>query len=451
MEHKKHGSRLALHTTRVIALGFAAVILLGALLLTLPVSAADHRSVGFPDALFTSTSAVCVTGLIVRDTGTEFSTFGHVVILLLIQVGGLGFMTMATLIFMLMRKKITLGERLLIQESMNENRIGGMVRLIRWVAASAFTIELAGALVLSIRTVPMFGLAKGMFYALFHAVSAFCNAGFDLFGNYASLTGFRTDPLINFTIMLLIVLGGLGFGVLSDVAHTRSFRRLKLHSKLVLTATAIALASGTAFVLAVEWSNPATLGDLNPAQKGMAALFQSVTLRTAGFNTIDQAALHPATKLVSVVLMFIGASPASTGGGMKLTTIAVLFLTVRMISRGRSEISAFHRTIPRTLVQRAVAIVLIGFSVLLADVLALTILQPDAEFLDLAFECASALGTVGLSSEGTSALTPLARYLIILTMFAGRVGPLTLTLAIGRRQADTKDAIRYPEDRVLIG
>ena len=447
----KRTGRIAHNTTRVLALGFAAVILLGALLLTLPAASVTGESVGFSDALFTSTSAVCVTGLVVRDTGTEYTLFGQIVIILLIQIGGLGLMTVATLFFMLLGKRITLGERLIIQESMNEDRIGGLVRLMRWVAFSAFTIELCGAAVLATRLIPDFGFARGLYYSIFHSISAFCNAGFDLFGNYSSLTAYVNDPVINFTIMLLIIIGGLGFGVLEDLWRNRGFRRLRLHSKIVLWATGIAIAFGTLFTLAVEWSNPATIGPLNGFQKVMASMFQSVTLRTAGFNSIDQAALHPATKLISIVLMFIGACPASTGGGIKLTTLAVLIFTVRMVARGRSEICVFKRTIPRSLVQQATTVVFIGIAVLLVDVVVLTLLEPGVDFLDNAFECASALGTVGVSSIGSANLLPLARYFIIFTMFIGRVGPLTLTLAIARRQANSKDVIRYPEDRVLVG
>lgn len=438
-------------TTRVVVLGFAFVILLGALLLTLPISSSTGVSVGFFDALFTSTSCVCVTGLVVVDTGTAFSTFGHVVIILLIQIGGLGFMSVAMLYFMLLGKRVTLGTRLVIQESLNEDRIGGLVRMMRWVIFSALSIEGIGALILSTRFIPIYGFGKGLWYGVFHSISAFCNAGFDLIGNYQNLMPFQYDPVVNITICLLIIIGGLGFAVLQDIKHNRSFRKLRLHSKLVITFTAILLFGGTLIVLLVEWSNPATLGPMNFFQKLQAAFFQSVTLRTAGFNTIDQASLLPATKMISVILMFIGASPASTGGGVKTSTMAVLCLNVRMVARGRSEIAAYHRTINRDTMQRALAIVMIGLAVLLIDIMALTLLEPQANFLDLAFECASALGTVGVSSVGTGTLEPVSRMLLILAMYIGRVGPLTLTMALGHKQAQTKDAFRYPEERVLVG
>ncbi|HIQ81751.1 MAG TPA: Trk family potassium uptake protein [Candidatus Pullichristensenella stercorigallinarum] len=451
MKHDGHGARPVMSTTRVVVLGFAFVILLGALLLTLPISSSTGVSVGFFDALFTSTSCVCVTGLVVVDTGTAFSTFGHVVIILLIQIGGLGFMSVAMLYFMLLGKRVTLGTRLVIQESLNEDRIGGLVRMMRWVIFSALSIEGIGALILSTRFIPIYGFGKGLWYGVFHSISAFCNAGFDLIGNYQNLMPFQYDPVVNITICLLIIIGGLGFAVLQDIKHNRSFRKLRLHSKLVITFTAILLFGGTLIVLLVEWSNPATLGPMNFFQKLQAAFFQSVTLRTAGFNTIDQASLLPATKMISVILMFIGASPASTGGGVKTSTMAVLCLNVRMVARGRSEIAAYHRTINRDTMQRALAIVMIGLAVLLIDIMALTLLEPQANFLDLAFECASALGTVGVSSVGTGTLEPVSRMLLILAMYIGRVGPLTLTMALGHKQAQTKDAFRYPEERVLVG
>ena len=451
MKHDGHGIRPVMSTTRVVVLGFAFVILMGALLLTLPISSSTGVSVGFFDALFTSTSCVCVTGLVVVDTGTAFSTFGHVVIILLIQIGGLGFMSVAMLYFMLLGKRVTLGTRLVIQESLNEDRIGGLVRMMRWVIFSALSIEGIGALILSTRFIPIYGFGKGLWYGVFHSISAFCNAGFDLIGNYQNLMPFQYDPVVNITICLLIIIGGLGFAVLQDIKHNRSFRKLRLHSKLVITFTAILLFGGTLIVLLVEWSNPATLGPMNFFQKLQAAFFQSVTLRTAGFNTIDQASLLPATKMISVILMFIGASPASTGGGVKTSTMAVLCLNVRMVARGRSEIAAYHRTINRDTMQRALAIVMIGLAVLLIDIMALTLLEPQANFLDLAFECASALGTVGVSSVGTGTLEPVSRMLLILAMYIGRVGPLTLTMALGHKQAQTKDAFRYPEERVLVG
>ena len=435
----------------VIATGFAGLILLGSLLLSLPVASATDTPVSWFDALFTSTSAVCVTGLVVRDTGTAYSTFGHVVLLLLIQTGGLGFMTFATLILRLMRRSITLREKLIMQDSLNADVLGGIVQLVQWVALSTFTVELAGAALFAFRMIPLYGVGKGLFYALFHSVSAFCNAGFDLFGGGQSLTGFAGDGLMNFTAIALVVIGGLGFSVQSDILKHRRFSRFRLHTKLVLVSYGALLVFGFIVVLALEWSNPATLGQMPPAQKLMAALFQSVTLRTAGFNTFDQQAMRDCTKLICSVLMVVGAAPASTGGGIKVTTLAILLLTVRMVARGESSIRVFGRRIDATLMERALTILFIAMAMVFVDVCALSLLQPGFHILDLLYECTSAMGTVGISAIGSAALKPLARILIIVTMFTGRVGPLTLALLFARRQTRTKELIQYPEENVLIG
>ena len=435
----------------MIALGFLGIILLGSLLLTLPVASATGVRVPWFDTLFTATSAVCVTGLVVVDTGTVYSTFGHVVLLALIQIGGLGFMTFATLLFRIIGRSFSMRERMIMQDSMNEDDMGGVVALISWVARSAFTVELVGALLFAIRLIPLYGPAKGTFFALFHSVSAFCNAGFDLFGGGRSLTGFTGDALMNLTACALVVIGGLGFGALNDMLKKRSFRRFRLHTKLVLVSYFTLLLGGMLIVLALEWNNPGTLGPLSVKDKLLAALFQSVTLRTAGFNTVDQASLRDCTKLIGGFLMLIGAAPASTGGGIKVTTLAILVLTVRMVARGESSIVVFERRIDRELIQRTIAITFIAIAVAFVDVCALSILQPGAAFLDLYYECVSAVGTVGISAIGTSNLVPLARVLIIITMYIGRIGPLTMALLFMRRQNRSKELIRYPEDRVMIG
>lgn len=435
----------------MIAFGFAGIILIGSLLLTLPISSATAQRVPWFDALFTSTSAVCVTGLVVRDTGTAYSTFGHVVLLVLIQLGGLGFMTFATLIFRAMGRVFSMRERMLMRESMNEDDIGGVVQLVQWVARSAFTVEFVGALLFSIRLIPMYGPARGAFYAVFHAVSAFCNAGFDLFGGGQSLTGFRGDILINLTAIAMVVVGGLGFGTLHDMLEKRRFQRFRLHTKLVLVTYGALLAGGFVMVLALEWNNPLTLGKLSVGDKLLAALFQSVTLRTAGFNTIDQAGLRDATKLIGGLLMLVGCAPASTGGGIKVTTMAIMVLTVRMVARGESCIVVFDRRIDRALIQRTVAIVCIAVAVALVDVCALSLLQPQYAFLDLYYECVSAVGTVGISAVGTSNLGSVARLLIIVTMYIGRIGPLSMALLFTRKQSRARELLRYPEDRVMIG
>ena len=435
----------------MIALGFLGIILLGSVLLALPVASATGKGVPWFDTLFTSTSAVCVTGLVVRDTGTAYSTFGHVVLLGLIEMGGLGFMTFATLLFRLMGKAFSMRERMILRESLNEDDIGGTVQMVMWVARSAFTVQFVGALLFATRLIPLYGPLKGAFFALFHAVSAFCNAGFDLFGGGRSLTGFSGDILMNLTAIALVVVGGLGFSTLQDMLGKRSFRRFRLHTKLVLVTYGALLLGGFLIVLALEWSNPGTLGPLSVGQKMLAALFQSVTLRTAGFNTIDQAALRDSTKLIGGLLMLIGCAPASTGGGIKVTTFAIMVLTVRMVSRGESCIVVFNRRIDRELIQRTVAIACIAVAVAFVDVCALSLLQPEAAFLDLYYECVSAVGTVGISAIGSANLRPLARVLIMITMYIGRIGPLSMALLFTKKQTRARELLRYPEDRVMIG
>lgn len=440
---------------QIIVIGFALIILTGTLLLSLPAASATGESVGVFDALFTATSATCVTGLVVRDTGTEFSRMGQVIILMLIQVGGLGFMTIATLLFMLLGKRITLKERMLIQESMNESQLTGMVRLIRWVVLMTLMVEGAGAVLLSARFIPEYGWGDGVFYGVFHAVSAFCNAGFDLIGGYRSLTPYRDDFVVNFVIMALIVIGGLGYGVVLDAFKNRRFKKLALNARLVLMGTGALILVGALFFLAVEWTNPLTLGapGMNPFTKAQAALFQSVTMRTAGFNTVELGDLRPASKMMSIILMFIGAAPASTGGGIKMTTFALTMLMVWSAVRGREDVVLFRRTMPRALVQRAISVFLIGLMLVVFDMMVLSIAESGHvdNFLDIMFECASAFGTVGVTTGITGDLTPVGRVIIILTMFAGRVGPLTLTIAIARKQLSAKAHIHYPDDRVLIG
>ena len=432
----------------VIASGFAGLILVGSALLSLPVASAGPRAVNWFDALFTSTSAVCVTGLVVRDTGTAYSTFGHVVLLILIQMGGLGFMTFATLLFRVMGRTLSLRDRLVMRDSFNEDVLGGMARLVHWVVSSTFCVELTGAVLFAFRMIPMYGPAKGAFYALFHSVSAFCNAGFDLFGGGASLTGFSGDVLMNLTAIALVVIGGLGFSVLGDLLTPR---HLRLHTRLVLVSYFILMAVSFVLVLALEWGNPATLGPMPVGEKLLNALFQAVTLRTAGFNTYDQQAQRDCTKLICCFMMLIGAAPASTGGGIKVTTLAILLLTVRMVARGERCIKVFGRRIENSVIQRALTIMFIAAALVFLDVCVLSLMQPGADFLDLLYECCSAMGTVGISAIGSASLAPLSRILIIITMFTGRVGPLTLALLLAKKQSRARELINYPEEHVMIG
>lgn len=445
--HKKKG----FNALEKITAGFAIIILIGSLLLSLPIASADGKSIGRFNALFTATSAICVTGLTVVDTARAFSRFGHVVILILIQMGGLGFMTFATLIFSLMGKTLTLRERMVARESLNETQMNGLTQRMRWVALATFSVEAVGAVFLAFWMIPRFGLKDGLFYAVFHAVSAFCNAGFDLFGNFSSFTEYCGDWYLNGIVMLLVILGGLGFGLLKDLCVNRRWRLLKLHTKIVLPTYGALFIFGFLFNLIIEWNRSETLGSLAVDEKILAAMFQSITLRTAGFNTISQKALHPATKLVNCALMFIGAAPASTGGGIKVTTFAIPILLVRMVMRGESSINVFGRRLEATLVQRAVTIITLAMGVVAVDIIAILLLQPNMDILDIAYECISDMGTVGISAVGTASLKTASKVLLILTMYIGRIGPLSVALALARKQEFMQEKYRYPKERLMIG
>lgn len=441
---------------QILALGFFGIILLGTLLLVLPPAAAAGSSVGFVNAFFTATSAVCVTGLTVVNTGVAYSLFGQIVILLLIQVGGLGFMTIASLIFLAIGRRISLRERLIIQESFNSDSLQGLVRLVRNAIIVTFVIEGAAALVLAARFIPEFGWGRGIFSALFIAVSGFCNAGFDPFGYANSIEPYIGDPVVNLTIMALIFLGGLGFSVILDILHNRRLHKLTLHSRIVLLMSGILLVTGMLGFLLLEWNNPETVGDprLNPAQKVMAAAFQSVTTRTAGFDTIGQNDLTPAGKLLSMVLMFIGASPASTGGGIKTTTFFMVVLSVVVMVRRRQDYNIFGRRLNEQAVKRALAVFSLALGLVLVNTLIISGVETASggtETLDqILFEVVSAFGTVGLTTGITPGLHVVSQFLIIFTMFVGRVGPLTVSMALSGTP-HKPDAIRYPEDRLMVG
>ena len=450
IEKKRH---LGLRAPTVLALGFALLVLAGALLLMLPCAAADGQVTPFLDALFTATSAGCVTGLVTVSTAVHWSRFGKCVILLLIQIGGLGFMTVAAVASFALRRTITLRERMVMSAGLNLSNGGGIVRLTRRVLFGTFAIEGAGAVLLSCRFVPHFGWGRGIAMGVFHAVSAFCNAGFDLMGTpedpFQSLVGWAEDPLVNLTIMTLIVLGGLGFFVWSDVWDKRSFRRLRLHTKIVLTATAGLLLFGFGWTLLFEWNNPATLGALDTPHKLLAAAFESVTLRTAGFNTIDLASLTGPSQAVSCLLMLIGGSPGSTAGGIKTVTAAVLVLTAVSALRGRTTVSAFGRTIVLRSVMNAVALLMAGGVCSLAGACAIAGIE-GAPFHQCLFEAISAFGTVGVTMGLTPTLSAASRVILIGIMYMGRVGVLTLGVAVLMRRREPP-RLKYPDADVFVG
>lgn len=433
---------------QVLVLGFLALITAGAFILSLPVASREGRSLGFLDALFTATSAVCVTGLVVVDTYDQFSFFGQVVILFLIQSGGLGIMTVSTLIALLLGWRISLRGRLLIQEAMNQFTLEGMVRLVRQVIALTVAVEGTGALLLSLRFIRDFGLVKGIYYGIFHAVSGFCNAGFDLFGGFRSLTAYRDDPLVNFTMMGLIITGGLGFSVLRELVSCHRFGKLSLHTKLVLSMTGILILLGIIVILGFEYTNYSTMGDMGFGQKLLSAAFQAVTPRTAGFNTLPIGNMRVPTLLFLIALMFIGASPASTGGGIKTSTFGVLLVAVWSVIRGREDVEIFERRIPHRAVYRALAVAMVSLTLVVLTAMVLSLTE-GRQLIDVFFEATSAFGTVGLSTGITPYLSPLGRIMVIFTMFVGRVGPLTIATAIAQKQAAS--VVRFPEERILVG
>ncbi|AFQ42493.1 TrkH family potassium uptake protein [Desulfosporosinus meridiei] len=434
--------------SRVLVFGFALLILFGALLLTLPQATQDGLGLPFLNAAFTATSAVCVTGLVVVDTGTTFSIFGQWIILFLIQVGGLGFMTFATLFAMILGKRITLKERLLLQEALNQFSVEGIVRLTKSVLQISFAIEAIGAVILTLRWHSDYGWSKALYYGVFHSISAFNNAGIDLFGNFSSLTAFVGDPIVNITIMLLIICGGLGFIVLAEILQHR--KKFRLHTKIVLQVSGALILLGAVFIFIMEYSNPMTLGPLPLGTKVLAAFFQSVSPRTAGFNTINLAGMYDTTLLSVIVLMFIGASPGGTGGGIKTTTFISIVLSVLSTYRSDPHVVLEGRTLPRDVIQKAWAITTTAV-ILVFVILSILSYTENSDLLTVLFEVTSAFGTVGLSLGITPTLSSVGKVAIILTMFIGRVGPLTLAFVLSQKKNQQAGHVKYPDERILIG
>lgn len=433
---------------QILALGFAGLILFGTLLLTTPAASATAERVSFIDALFTATSAACVTGLKVVDTGTRFSLFGQLVIIGLIQIGGLGIMTMATIMALLMGKKIRLKERLVMQQELHQVSVSGVVRLTQYIIKMTLLIEGIGGAVLAYHWWHKLGPAQALYYGYWHAISAFCNSGFDLFGGFRSFSRFAEDAPVTLTVTTLVILGGIGFAVIADVWENRRKKRFSLHTKVVLVSTLFLILFGMLVFLAMEISNPDTLQPLSLKGKLLASYFQSVTARTGGFSSISIGRLEDSTLFFLVILMFIGASPGSTGGGIKTSTIAVLAAAIWALARGREDVQMFDRKIPNSIVYKAFAISFLALVLVIAVTMALC-LSEKSDFLSILFEVVSAFATVGFSVGLTPELTVHGKLWIIFTMFAGRLGPVTLALALAMRQE--RQLVRYPEGKVIIG
>jgi len=438
-----------LNPPKILVLGFATIILIGTFLLTLPIATENGEGLSFLNALFTATSATCVTGLVVVDTGDTFSTFGELVILFLIQIGGLGFMTFATLLFLLLGKKISLKERLLLKEAFNNITISGLVRLVRRILLFTALIELIGALILSIRFSFDMSIGKAIYFGFFHSISNFNNAGFDLMGGFNGLTEYVDDPFIVLTICALITIGGLGFIVINELYEYRETKRLSVHSKIVLTSTLILTIGSTILIFLFEYGNSKTLGPLSEWGKVLGSLYQAVTPRTAGSNTLPIGDLTQTTLFLIIFLMFIGAGSGSTAGGIKITTFALLVATMWSQIRGKEDVVLFRRRIVNETILKALTVTMCGMMIVIFVTFVLSILEQGHSFMMYLFEATSAFGTVGLSMGLTPELSPGGRLVIILTMFAGRLGPLTIAFAIAKRRKS--EAFRHPKGNIMIG
>ena len=452
MRKKALRKRMKLSPTQIIAVTFALIILVGTLLLMLPISSRNGQSVGVLQSLFTATSATCVTGLILGDTWSTWSGFGQIVIITLIEIGGLGFMSIASLVVFALRRKVGLKQRLVMAQALSVNEVASVVRLQKWVLLGSLTFQITGATILFLRFLPEFGVKQAAIWGAFHAISGFCNAGFDIVGSIApdaNMIVFNDDPVVLITLMALIIVGGLGFLVWEEVATVHSFKKFSAYTKLVLIISGSLMVIGGALILLLEWQNPNTLGPMPVWQKVLNAAFQSVTLRTAGFASVDQAALTDGTKALSVVLMLIGGSSGSTAGGIKTVTFFVLVLFVVSRARGKHTVTAFRRTIPHEKIMDAATIVALVVGLAAAGAIFIAATSP-VSFTDALFETTSALATVGLTAGVTPLLSIPAKLMIIVFMYFGRVGILTISLGflMGNK---AEDRFRYADANLLIG
>lgn len=436
--------------TQVIALGFIIIILIGTLLLKLPIATRSGESVDLLTALFTATSSTCVTGLIVADTYQNWSIFGQTVIICLIQIGGLGFMSIGIFLLFFFRQKIGLKERGLMQESVNALHLGGMVQLVKLIIAGTAFIELFGAALLSIRFIPMLGVKQGLFYSVFHSISAFCNGGFDLMGQfeeYSSLTMFYGDPLINITIMMLITVGGLGFLVWQDIkTNGLKVKKYRLHTKIVLAMTLTVLVTTTVLFMILECNN--TMADMTVPEKIWASMFSSVTARTAGFNTVDTAALSDGSKLLTIMLMFMGGSPGSTAGGIKTTTILVIFLYLWSNLRNSSGCNIWGRRLDDEVIKKAGLVLYINIIMAVCATLVICSIE-NIEFIDILFEVFSAIGTVGMSTGITRQLGVVSKVILVLLMYCGRIGSMTFAMSFVEKRR--KAPVKLPIEKIMVG
>ena len=445
---------------QILALGFMGVILAGGVLLSLPFC--NRQPITFSDALFTSTTAVCVTGLVTVTPAVQFTLAGQIILLILIQIGGLGIIACAVGFLLLLRRQITVKERIVIQETYNMEAPGGMVAMILRVIKGTLAVETAGAVLYAFRFIPEFGVLRGIWYAVFHAVSAFCNAGIDILGD-TSFQKYVGDPIINITTVLLIIVSGIGFSVWQDlISNGRRIRRreipnkwwfpsLRLHSKLAIVTTLILLIGGTVCIFLMERNNPATLGNLSTGEKWMAAFFHSTSTRTAGFATVSQSGLYTQSKFLSCILMFIGGSPGGTAGGVKTTTVAMVVLTCLSVFRGGEQVECFGRRLSGKNIRMGFAVIMTAVTVLFAGTIAITVFEPQVPFIDILYEAFSAVGTVGLTADLTPTLSSASHMVLIVMMYIGRIGPISLALLFGGMSKPKERARELPEQRIMVG
>ncbi len=448
--------QVGVSTTHIIMLSFFLTVLVGSVLLSLPVSSASGEAVPYIDALFTATTSVCVTGLVTVPTVSAWSVFGQVVILILIQIGGLGVVTIMSGVMIGLHRKIGLGDRMLIQDALNLNTLSGIVKLVKKVFVGTFLIEGIGALLYMTVFVPEYGV-RGIWISVFNAVSAFCNAGMDIISDN-SLCAYVRNPMINTVTCLLIILGGIGYIVWWDVLRVlknmkqqklKCFRSLTLHSKVALSVTGMLIAAGTAAILVLEYNNPLTIKEYTWIEKVYVSLFQAVTTRTAGFATVPQENFTNASAMVSLLLMFIGGSPAGTAGGIKTVTIAVVIASAFADIKNKNEVVLFQRSISKGAIGKAVAVVSMSFIILFVSAVMLLAVT-DADALDVVYEAVSAAATVGLTRDLTSKLNLWGKIIVIITMYLGRVGPISLAIALNTRKK-SENIIKYPTEELSIG
>jgi len=449
-----------LSTTQVIALGFISAILIGAVILSLPVSSASGEFTPFIDSLFTSATSVCVTGLVVVTTATHWSLFGKIIILVLIQLGGLGIVSFTTGIMMVIGRRITLRDRMLLEDALNLDTLSGLVKFLQRIFKGTFLVEGIGAGCYALVFIPQYGIIKGIWYSVFHSVSAFCNAGIDILGS-ESFIPYASNAWINIVTMCLVITGGIGFLVWWDVTNNinklvqheytakMAVKKLHLHSKIVIITTFFLITCGATLVFALEFNNPDTIGNMSVGNKILASFFQSVVLRTAGFITFSQAGMHSSTIIICLFLMFIGGSSISTSGGIKTTTFAVLFLSTRATIKGSTHLVVFNRTIPHKTVQKALAVTVVSLTALLIAVFALHLAE-GGSLLDATFEATSAVATVGLSRDFTAAMGVAGKLIITFCMYLGRIGPISMVIFFNRQQQGSK-YFSYPHEDITVG